>query len=96
MRDYPEDKKPNLLLVVKDSDELEEVWDLWDEIKLEVYENRIFEEVPTCFGITEKFILYNMKKNLPFPFQDFTDFLISSKIHDNMLINYISKNIRRK
>lgn len=94
MRDYPEGQKPSLLVVAKDSKELEEVWDLWAKITLKVFGGRVFEEEPSCFGITEKNVRYNMKKNLSF--QNFTDFLISSKIHDNMLINYISKNIRRK
>lgn len=93
MRDYPEDKKPSLLVVAKDSKELEEVWDLWAKIKLEVYGNRIFEEEPVCFGMTERLVRYNMERKLPLG--DFTDFLISHNINNGFIINYLCKNIGR-
>lgn len=93
MRDYPEGQKPSLLVIAKNSKELEEVWDLWSKIKLEVYGNRIFEEEPTCFGITERMVRYNMERK--FPLKGFTDFLISHDINDGFLINYLCKNIGR-
>ena len=93
IRDYPEDKKPSLLVIAKNSKELEEVWDLWSKIKLEVYGNRIFEEEPICFGITERLVRYNMERKLPL--KGFTDFLISHDINDGFLINYLCKNIGR-
>jgi hypothetical protein len=93
MRDYPEDKKPSLLVVAKDSDELEKVWDLWNEVTLEVFGERVLKEQPSCFGITERLVRYNMERNLPL--EDFTDFLISHDINDGFLINYICKNVRR-
>lgn len=93
MRDYPEDKKPSLLVVAKDSKELEEVWDLWAKITLKVFGGRVFEEEPNCFGITERLVRYNMERN--FPLKGFTDFLISHDINDGFLIDYLCKNIRR-
>lgn len=94
MRDYPEDKKPSLLVVAKDSKELEEVWDLWAKITLEVFGGRVFEEEPNCFGITERLVRYNMERKLPL--EGFTDFLISHDINDGFVIDYLCKNIGRK
>ena len=91
MRDYPEDKQPWLLIVAKDSDELEEAWYLWAKIVIKLYKGRAFEEEPICFGITERNVRYNMENNLPFG--GYTDFLISHDIHDCMLIDYLCKNI---
>ena len=91
MRDFPEDKRPRLLIVAKDSDELQEAWFLWAKIVIKLYKGQIFEEVPTCFGITERNVRYIMENNLPF--EDYTDFLISHDIHDCMLIDYLCKNI---
>ena len=93
MRDYPESQKPSLLVVAKDSKELEEVWNLWAKITLEVFGGRVFEEEPICFGITEKNVRYSMENNLPIG--DYTDFLISHGINDGFIINYLCKNIRR-
>lgn len=93
MRDYPESQKPRLLVVAKNSKELKEVWDLWAKVTLEVFGGRVFEEEPSCFGITEKYVRYNMERNLPV--EGFTDFLISHDINDCFLINYLYKNIRR-
>ena len=78
MRDYLEDKKPSLLVVAKDSKELEEAWDLWAKITLEVFGGRVFEEEPACFGITERLVRYSMERKLPL--KGFTDFLISHNI----------------
>lgn len=93
MRDYPEDKKPSLLVVAKDSKELEEVWDLWAKITLEVFGGRVFEEEPSCFGITERLVRYNMERKLPL--KGFTNFLISHNINDGFIINYLCRNIGR-
>ena len=93
MRDYPEGQKPSLLVVAKDSKELEEVWDLWTKTTLEVFGGRVFEEEPNCFGITERLVRYNMERKLPL--KGFTDFLISHDINDGFLIDYLCKNIGR-
>lgn len=88
MRDFPKGKIPSLLLVVKNSKELEEVWNLWLKVKEEVFEEKI---VLPCFGITEKNIQECMRKQQEI--HGFTAFLISHNIHDCMLIDYLCKNI---
>lgn len=93
MRDYSEDKRPSLLVVTKNSKELEEAWDLWAKITLKVYGARVFEEEPVCFGITERLVRYNMERKLPL--KNFTDFLISHDINDCFLIDYLCSNIGR-
>ena len=94
MRDYSTEKKPCLLLVAKDPEEVKEIYDLWEEVKKEVLKNQNeLVDFLTLF-ITEDNVKYHMKKDLLIC--GFTDFLISHDINDGFLIDYLCKNTRRK
>lgn len=93
MRDYPVEKKPCLLLVAKDPEEVKEIYDLWEEVKKEVLKNqKELVDFLTLF-ITKDNVKYHMEKNLLIC--GFTDFLISHDINDGFIINYLCKNIGR-
>ena len=92
MLNLPKEEAPELLLVAKNSDELEKIYEIWKKVRQEVT-GYPYTELP-CFGMTED----NLRKN----YMDkekrlvpFTDCLISQNVHDCLLKNYIIQNLRR-
>lgn len=91
MKDYPTKQKPCLLLVVKDPEEVKEIYNLWEEVKKEVFKDQDEFIDPLVFFITEDNVKYHMEKNLLI--YGFTDFLISHDITDCMLKDYLYREI---
>lgn len=72
-------------MVVKDLKEIKETADLWEDIRVKFFHKSA--DLP-CYIITEEKISDYMKKKKILSFR-YTDFLISSNIHNCMLINYL-------
>ena len=90
IRDYPKDKKPQLLIVVKDHKE----WSDYTKIMTDITEDPSCQSY--CFFVLEWVLKEWCNNKVPLINCGFTDCLISYKINDCLLKDYISKNLRRK
>lgn len=89
MRDFPENKKPSLLLVVKDNEERRKVYNLLQQVKIEVFKESAGEASLSCSILTENDVKEWAKRTLPI--RGFTNFLISHDVNNCLLINYLCK-----